>query len=527
MVHVLTELARQLLPSGLTRRDLLWIALPISLGYGAELAQFTFGFDYYFNQIYQATGWSPYVHDGRYVSHVLDLLAFGADVPWLTLVLALIVLAFASLLLVRVMTPAIPGSRAPELALVVPVIVLYPFLLDIFAFVSERFHIAFGLAAAALAASLAFVGSGWARITAVVVSFGLLVASLMTYQSTFNLALVFFVFAAHRVTIERDSARAAIVTRLLPGFGLAALAVIAYMVIQRLMPVGVVRFDTFFILPHDADEIWRTVTVRARATLELLFEEQSVFPLAAKVAIVALLAIAVLGTLQWMRQRQLGLVSGLFCVALIPMALVACYGITLPFYPPETFLFYRIATPLAFFTGGIAFLALAYASGWLRKLASAVSVLLIAVFVLNTGIAHQYLWAQNEQDRATALQIASRIKEHPDYRADLPLVMVGELPQDVANPLARTFPFVRESGLWGYTAQPSVHALAWSKTRVLVAFLPFREPTTAEIETANQYAAGAPCWPAPGSATIVDGVIVVVFESAGLTGVACQPAGSP
>lgn len=508
-------------------RDLLWIALPIALGYGAELAQSTFGFDYYFNQIYQATGWSPYVHDGRYVSHLLDQLSFVADVPWLSLVLALVVLSFASLLLVRVMSPAAPGSRAPEPALVVPVIVLYPFLLDIFAFVSERFHIAFGLAAAALAASLAFMGSGGSRMLALVVSLGLLVTSLMTYQSTFNLALVFFVFAAHRVTIERDSVRAAITTRLLPGSGLAALAVIVYMVIQRLMPVGVVRFDSFFVLPRDADEVWRTITVRARATLELLLEEQSVFPLAAKVLIAALLVIAVAATLRWVAQRKLSLISGLFCLALIATALIACYGITLPFYPPETFLSYRIATPLAFFTGGVVVLALAYSSGWLRKLASLITVLLILVFVLNTGIAHQYLWVQNEQDRATALQIASRIKEHPDYRADLPLVMVGELPQDVANPLARTFPFVRETGLWEYTAQPSVYALAWSKSRVLIAFLPHREPTNDEIEIAIRYALGGPCWPAPGSATIVEGVIVVVFESAGSTGVACQPEGSP
>lgn len=218
-VQWLAGLARQLLPHGPTRNDLLWITLPIALGYGAELAQFTCGFDYYFNQVYQATGWSPYLHDGRYVSHVLDQQAFVADMPWLSLVLALVVLSFAALLLVRVMSPTVPGSRVAEPPLIVPVVVLYPFLLDDIAFVSERFHIAFGLAAAALAASLAFMVAGRNWMLALIVALGLLVTSLMTYQSTFSLALVFFVFAARRVTVERDSVRAAIVTRLLPGFG--------------------------------------------------------------------------------------------------------------------------------------------------------------------------------------------------------------------------------------------------------------------------------------------------------------------
>jgi hypothetical protein len=148
------------------------------------------------------------------------------------------------------------------------------------------------------------------------------------------------------------------------------------------------------------------------------------------------------------------------------------------------------------------------------------------VLVLDIAIAHQYLFVQNEIDRATTLSIADRLRSDPDYRPDLPLAIVGQLPQDVANPLARSFPFVREGQIWGYVTQYSAYATAWSRERLLGPFLSFTYPTEADIRIANEYALSASCWPAPSSARVVHDVMVVVLERTDKTGRSCRSGGA-
>ena len=69
---------RSVLPRPLRLPTVLGMVLPIVLAYGAELAQFTFAFDYWATIRYQ----TQFSNDGRFLGDLIQVLTFHSTVPF-------------------------------------------------------------------------------------------------------------------------------------------------------------------------------------------------------------------------------------------------------------------------------------------------------------------------------------------------------------------------------------------------------------------------------------------------------------
>jgi len=195
-----TQLIGPLWPPMPNKRQLLWIFVPVALGYGAELTQFTFAYDYYYNQIMLSSSVSAYTRDGRYLAELLKNLTFHSTAPFLFLALALAALILASLIFIRALQGDAVDGYESHLIIAAPVIVLFPFLFDIFSFVDVRISVALGFLFAALGVSLVFRRP--VPRTYILGTF-CLDCSLALYQSAFNVALIMILLTVSPIFLAR------------------------------------------------------------------------------------------------------------------------------------------------------------------------------------------------------------------------------------------------------------------------------------------------------------------------------------
>ena len=187
------------------------------------------------------------------------------------------------MLVVHIFWPDLSDDGAPYPWIGVPVVVLYPFLFDILSFVDVRLTVALGYMLATLGVTIAFRFP--ARLVGYLIGWLCLLCALMLYQSTFNAALVMVVLYGFAELLRTNSLRRAFASRLLPGGLAAALALVAYLVIRHSFSDVSARFDAYYRFPSDMSEMWRVFTSYLRATYELLFVEQSIFPFVAKLGL--------------------------------------------------------------------------------------------------------------------------------------------------------------------------------------------------------------------------------------------------
>jgi hypothetical protein len=130
----------------------------------------------------------------------------------------------------------------------------------------------------------------------------------------------------------------------------------------------------------------------------------------------------------------------------------------------------------------------------------------------------QYL--RTQQDISLATRIATRLESQPDFRPDLPLVIIGDIEtvdfhKENKSNREIVVEYLRYCSLRSYSVGRSAFAAPWSKYHIFFNFLEFpaRWPTAKQQTLAQELAAGCEPFPAPDSVFIHDDLAVVVLSN--------------
>lgn len=145
----------------------------------------------------------------------------------------------------------------------------------------------------------------------------------------------------------------------------------------------------------------------------------------------------------------------------------------------------------------------------LRPVVLALGFALVVIFAFQANLWHQYMDLKNRADFDMSSAISQRVLASPDYRPDLPLVIVGTRSPDNYLPFWR---FNTRGSLLPNGSLSSVYGAPWSANRMLMFFFRFARPSAADIEAATAAAMAVPEWPTQGSVAIRDGRILVVLK---------------
>ena len=208
-------------------------------------------------------------------------------------------------------------------------------------------------------------------------------------------------------------------------------------------------------------------------------------------------------------RKGVSLPNRLFVLAMVLLLPFAAHGVILALAQPYPFLFTRVLFGYAAVYAGIFAIAVAVSRG--ERSRNAITLLFgcAAVgFIYQANVWHEFLQLKNMADIDVARAISDRLKADPQFRPDLPLVMVGTMtPTDYLPYNA----FSPKQGVIQSTFLDSIYARDWSKDRALMFFVRFPWPAPQHIAIAKENAKTHGAWPAPDSVFVKDGVMTVVL----------------
>jgi Glucosyl transferase GtrII len=470
-----------------TKAFVRWIAVILLVAYGPELAFPTFATDDFHELIFFGHKYYAFVLDARYLSELLRNTILGRLFPPTLLLLAGLTclvgcgLIICNILRLRDWRPALIGCA---------IFAIFPFFFETFAFHSIRLFVPLAalLAVAAMATPNVIAGAG------------LIFLSLNLYQSALYLAIVVVIYATIERLNEEPSVQKVFVAYVGPRILSVFVGLFSYVVFiavfVKMTGASATRLASFSTFSMAPAELLGNARHMILALIEIFSAGWFLFPLLPKLLFLALTA----GLLVALATTRNFVGMGLVLVA--PLAALGAAWIT---HPPGKMLMDRIL--IAFAAVYLCTFILTYqVAGRYRKAVSAIASVIVAIFVYQANIWHLYMDLRNRADIHTAELISDNILRLPEYKPNLPLIIIGKsnmdsyLPFRIFNTSRR---YIQNASL------TSMYAVPWSANRAISFYLPFAEPDADVVRNAEIEFKNLPVWPAPGSVVLDKGRIVI------------------